>query len=189
MSSANTNRDPNEGADEALVVSLGDLKNALGRTSPADRKSYIGALLSMARFIDQILGIEAANPVLDLAVALSDLEQGARPPLLEPSPSAEERPDPSAEWEERTNAALALECLVRCREDIDVAAGKLARSRKFEAKTLINWRRELMSGRVANALAGIMFSEGLARLDLVSRDDLRQRAALFMERSTRHRTP
>jgi hypothetical protein len=68
------------------------------------------------------------------------------------------------------------------------AANKLARNHDFDGDKLIAWRKELRAGRTTNALAEIIFKNGLARLGEFGRDDLRQLATVFMGRSVRHRT-
>jgi hypothetical protein len=90
------------------------------------------------------------------------------------------RLDSSLEWASRAHAALALECLKRCGENLDVAAGRLARGKQFDGKTLKNWRHELNAGRVGNFLAQQVWSNGMARIKELNQHELRQAAQAFI---------
>jgi hypothetical protein len=176
--SDNGSTDFDERRADAFASFLGEINQALGRDL-ADRKGYIAALASIAQFIRFVYGEESGVRLLRLAAALSDLDHGTVSPLLTPAPLNSRAMDSSETWAARTYAALALECLVRCRDPVDEAAQQLSRPHRYDWKTLKNWRRELKAGRVKNPLAQIMFSNGLARVKQFNDIELRAAAKEF----------
>jgi hypothetical protein len=158
------NPDPEDDAvGAALVEILGILKGALEREPPG-RRNYVVALAAIAQFVRPFIGLKPTTRLLDLAAALSDLDQGSQPALLTPVKVSNRRADSSKVWSCRAWAALALECLVRCGADLEIAAEELSRHAPFERKKLKSWRSELIADRVKNILAQTTWGNGLTQI-------------------------
>lgn len=148
---------------EALEMIVIKVKELL-ENHPPNRKTYIATLAQLSlilRLVSDVAGVR----LLGLAAALSDLDQGIVPALLRPATIGNRPGNSSGTWAKRTHAVLALECLHRTGESLENGARELSRLSKIPAKSLVAWRHDLKAGRVKNALAKIMFENGVARLN------------------------
>jgi hypothetical protein len=166
-----------DGFAEAVLLVLGRVKEALEK-KPADRDSYIDALLALTDLIRRLAGDRAAQRMLHLVYALSDLNNGIVSKLLEPSERTGAKP--SVLWAQQAYAALALECLVRTGAGLDEAARHVALGRRFATDTVINWRKEFRADRVSNKVGQAMFTNGLSRIDQFDANQLRGLAEGFI---------
>jgi hypothetical protein len=171
----------NDWVYEAIVTVLTNVKE-LFESRPADRETYRLVLGQLASFY-RVMGSDvAAMRLLDLALALHDLDQGTVRPLLSRAKIKNRSPDSSEEWGARAHAALALESLKRGGEPLKSASREIASSTGLTARNLVTWRHELMAGRIKNELAMLTFKHGLADLEKVAdAQGFRQLAAVFSQ--------
>jgi hypothetical protein len=156
-------------SDPTLEDHLYAIVEALSR-NPADRKSYIAALLAIQSFLNRMMdGRISFERLQFLAIALSDLDHGVVADVLKRTGFGPGRRSVSSlEWTRRVPAALAVECLVRAGDRVDKAAERVAGlSKSDEAETVENWREELNGGRVRNTMAETLWDGGLRAITAV----------------------
>jgi hypothetical protein len=189
--------------EESYVAFARKLEEAFA--PPPSHTTYIGAVSVVAEFFDMIYG--RAAPELSklivrrlhrLGLELSDEHQGIPSKMLRGKKRSKGgKPESSAEWANRTDAALALEARVKCGDvALKQAATELARARESEArklarsnkgaatkrlarreftwKTLVTWRKRFQEGDIPNVLAKYMWTIGSDRIEAlkVSKDSV-----------------
>jgi hypothetical protein len=126
------------------------------------RDAAITALSAVVEFINSIPRLESqslALPLVLLASALNDLDQGQRVPMLTPTKGFTNRhPDPGAHKMVRAYAIFAVDELIRFGMSVETACNfvvncltraKMPLGRNFSWKTIQGWR-ENASRRSAN---------------------------------------
>ena len=171
------------------------------------REEYATALISFAKFWDEIGCYREGMLFFELASALEDRNAGVRHPLLDAEvPKVTRPPDPSQIWRARANVIVALEALIATGVSHRDAIGKIATTNQRGLKGLAgaksetlesaleNWRKQFRKKRgVRNAEANELFEVGFAliekrkgntaELHAISRNRLRAARRVFSPRT------
>ena len=150
------------------------------RTPFNERERHAAAVAAVAQFFGALGHRQVGHCFFNLASAISDLNDGAVPPLFQAVRSDNRHPDFSQLWRARTRVALGLEALIRSGGKLNAtaAAKKVARKFPILAKlagakaiqsrlpaVLLGWRREFRAARIKNFEATELFLEGMRRID------------------------
>jgi hypothetical protein len=177
--------------------------------SDGDKREQLAvALMTIAKFLAEVISPQHANVLFELGSAIADLNSGAVHSLLDP-PKDIARRDSSQTWRSRANAVLAVEALYATGSPLDLAAGDVLRmiqqhlggEPRGSVGTLLTWRKEFSAGRVKNDEANELFAVGreliqarcvksrsphtgfIARFERTGRsNDERQRPCAYLER-------
>ncbi len=162
-----------------------------------EREQIAAALAVVARFLQKIdPDLTHASRFFDLGQIFSDLNEGARHPLIAPV-SKRARPLTSEIQAAKAEIAFAADALIRLgetpegaarmilkeRPEIENLAGQKSRNSNSEAalrRTILEWRRTLRSNRRKNDLAAEFFTAGQELTDSLlkagRREELRKTA-------------
>lgn len=142
-------------------------------TPQRERERYAAALVAIGRFLSKINPMHAGR-FFDLSYALTDLNIGARPPILK-APKQRSTPNPTQIEGAKAEVAFSLDALIALGEKPRTAAGillrkypdikKLAGSKSQRTgtweKTILEWRKSLSATkRRKNELAAEFFAAG-----------------------------
>jgi hypothetical protein len=142
------------------------------QSDPAfERARYQEALRAIGNFLEAISLDRHSAKLLDLAIALADLDHGATAPMLQPRRIENRAPAPTKTWIGRAHVALSIEAFAFAGESREAAAAHIAKEvpalatlATKKAKTLrtvvLSWYSEFNRGRVKNDLARKVFEVG-----------------------------
>jgi hypothetical protein len=175
---------PNEEARQAAVSFLVGLTRelvlklqAVVRSDASLRAKYIDTLALVGQYLAKIdAGYDVAKHVTDLAIALSDLDDGIVDPALDPGTKV--KGDPSRVWRGRMWAALGMECLLKSGLTREKATQQavarwpglnclLHGSGSGLRSSLLSWRDRFMNGEIRNSSARMAFKSVYGTLGLV----------------------
>ena len=137
-----------------------------------DRHRYVQALTAIANFLDGISPIDRHSiKLIELASALSDLDQGTIAPFLRAQHIENRAPDSTQKWIGQAHVAISLEALVLTGQTRPSAANHIetdypsifslaTRKAKNLRTVILGWHREFEHGRVKNDLAKRLFDVG-----------------------------
>ena len=154
------------------------LEHAFDEIGPQnERRGYVAALGGISEYlISAGVDYRHACKLVDLASALSDLDDGIVRPLLRPAHVNNRRLTPSNIWRRRALVALGIEALLKSGLSRDEAAGEAERNVKTichlvahrtkptkPSKAALSWNDELGKGRIKSFDAVHLYKHG-ARL-------------------------
>ena len=149
-----------------LIVRLGRARTDL--RSSNERKAYAAALIAFAEF-GRANGWNAATQawLCELASALTDLDFGIVPPLLEPPLKV--KSFSSKTWRGHALVALGMKVLTMSGIGRDEAADRALRTvkriRGTERKAVLSRYDDFQRGRIKNKEAARVFKLGLSHLE------------------------
>lgn len=124
--------------EHQLTDTLERLHCLLGKSQEPDsaRSQTLCALHAVIDFIRHLPGFEGLDkPLLPLAFALHDAENGKAHPLLVPSPVSHRPPDARSKQLVRTTAAVAMELLMQSGERKNAAAARVSKALRKHGST------------------------------------------------------
>jgi len=135
-----------------------------------ERERYAAALISVAKFFDQIECYKEGARFFELSSAIADLNAGVRLALLTPVNTETRPPDTSSEWRAKASVVVAAEALIACGGQLKQVLVEISKDLKVPTNTLANWRKEFRQDRIGNAQARDLFVAGRDLIEAIKGD-------------------